>query len=277
HQTDTGQPDITDQPLAQNQLPEPVPNAAAAAPQPNSPEQGISDKQREKKKGGDPPPPYTVARSDEWVYGFEVSEEKNNEASGIDREARQVEEMPWGDLTSYTPAAGEEREWRAEIHKRLALPAACLVFALIGVGFGITNVRTGRSFGLLLGLAITIIYYLLALWGQHAAIAGTLPVWLGIWLANLALAVLGIAVVIAQRQPGWDPVSPLSSLRHAFPSRENQGTPQKYNRTEELQPKSVYTASNSSGPIRSEVLPIQSAGRRSVSIRIPQLMDRLVL
>ena len=46
------------------------------------------------------------------------------------------------------------REWRAEIHKRLALPAACLVFALLGVGFGITHVRTGRSFGLLLGLAI---------------------------------------------------------------------------------------------------------------------------
>jgi len=278
HQTDTGQPDITDQPLAQNQLPEPVPNAATATPQPNSADQqGISDKQRDKKKGGDPPPPYTVARSDEWVYGFEVSEEKTNEASGIDREARQVEEMPWGDLTTYTPAAGEEREWRAEIHKRLALPAACLVFALIGVGFGITNVRTGRSFGLLLGLAITIIYYLLALWGQHAAIAGTLPVWLGIWLANLALAALGIGVIIAQRQPGWDPLSALSSLRHAFPSRENQGNRQKVNRVEDSPARVVSEAPESSASIRSEVIPTQSSGRRALSIRVPQLMDRLVL
>ena len=81
------------------------------------------------------------------------------------------------------------------------------VFGLLGVGFGITNVRTGRSFGLLLGLAITIIFYLLALWGQHAALAGTLPVWLGIWLANIVLTLLGVSLIVAQRRPGWDPLS----------------------------------------------------------------------
>ena len=278
HQTDTGQPDGADQLLTQNSHPEPVAGSVTPSVSADSLVPGDKAKDKDKKKtNSDQPPAYTVARSDEWVYGFEVSEEKNSEATGIDREARQVEEMPWGALTAYTPAANEEREWRAEIHKRLALPAACLVFALIGVGFGITNVRTGRSFGLLLGLAITIVYYLLALWGQHAAIAGTLPVWLGIWLANLALAALGIAVIVAQRQPGWDPLSALSSLRHAFPSRESQGTPQKDNRTEEVQGKSVYTASDSSGPTPSKVLPVQSARRRSYSIRIPQLMDRLVL
>jgi lipopolysaccharide export system permease protein len=276
HQIDTGQTDGTDQPGSQNQLSEPDSNAFS--PQPSSTEQqGPGDKQKDKKKSGDRPPPYTVARSDEWVYGFEVSEEKNSEATGIAREARQVEEMPWGDLTAYVPAAGDEREWRAEIHKRLALPAACLVFALIGVSFGITNVRTGRSFGLLLGLAITIVYYLLALWGQHAAIAGTLPVWLGIWLANLTLAAFGIAVIMAQRQPGWDPLSVLSSLRHAFPSRENQESPQKDNRAEEPQAKVVNARSDSSTSIRTKALPRQSSGRRPFSIRVPQLMDRLVL
>ena len=278
HQTDTGQADGTDQLLTQNSPPEPV--SGSGGPSVSADQQVPGDKQKDKdkkKNNSGQTPPYTVARSDEWVYGFEVSEEKNAEASGIDREAHEVEEMPWGDLTAYTPAAGEEREWRAEIHKRLALPAACLVFALIGVGFGITNVRTGRSFGLLLGLAITIVYYLLALWGQHAAIAGTLPVWLGIWLANLALAALGIAVIIAQRQPGWDPLSALSSLRHAFPSKVNQGIPQKINRTEDLPARVVSEASESSAAIRSEVKPAQSLGRRAVSIRVPQLMDRLVL
>jgi len=185
--------------------------------------------------------------------------------------------MPWGDLTAYSPPAGDEREWRAEVHKRLALPAACLVFALIGVGFGITNVLTGRSFGLLLGLAITIVYYLLALWGQHAAIAGTLPVWLGIWLANLALAALGVAVIVAQRKPGWDPLSALSSLRHAFPLRESKGNTQKEARPEDLQARVVKAESESSASIRSEVLAAQPSGRRAISLRVPQLMDRLVL
>src|SRR5215831_18143924 len=172
--------------------------------------------------------------------------------------------MSWSDLTAYSPAPGEDRDWRAEIHKRLALPAACLVFALIGVGFGISHVRTGRSFGLLLGLAITIVYYLLALWGQHAAVAGTLPVWLGIWLANLALAALGIGVIIAQRQPGWDPLSALSSLRHAFPSRANQETTsQNAGFAKERQSKVMNRPSESLASLRSEALQIQSAGRRS--------------
>src|SRR6185436_6760744 len=134
-----------------------------------------------------------------------------------------VEEMAWGDLIRFSPAGDDSREWRAEIHKRLALPAACLVFALLGVGFGISNVRTGRSFGLLLGLAITIAYYLLALWGQHAAIAGTLPVWLGIWLANILLASVGVAVIVAQRRPGWEPLAALSALRHTWPLSKGGG------------------------------------------------------
>ena len=125
--------------------------------------------------------------------------------------------MEWANLISHTPADSDARKWLAEVHKRIALPAACLVFGLLGVGFGITNVRTGRSFGLLLGLAITIIFYLLALWGQHAALAGTLPVWLGVWLPISFWDALGVAVLVAQRRPGWDPLAALSSIRHAWP------------------------------------------------------------
>lgn len=224
HQTDTGEPEAQDQVEPHNQLPQPAstapPVAAPSTPldQPSSQER---QKDKEKKRGSNnQPPPYTAARFDEWTYGLEVSEEKKNDSTGIERASHQVEEMEWGDLIGYAPSESDAREWLAEVHKRLALPAACLVFALLGVGFGISNVRTGRSFGLLLGLAITIIYYLLALWGQHSALAGKLPVWLGIWLANIALGALGVVVILAQRRPGWDPLSALSSLRHAWPSNK---------------------------------------------------------
>jgi len=281
HQTDTGLPDQTDQEGSQNPLSEPVLTASPTTNTSVKPDQPSSDdkqKDKDKKKANDDQPPYTVARSDEWIYGFAVSEENNSEATGIDREARQVEEMEWGDLTGYSPEPGEAREWRAEIHKRLALPAACLVFALLGVGFGITNVRTGRSFGLLLGLAITIVYYLLALWGQHAAVAGTLPVWLGIWLANLSLATLGVAVIVAQRQPGWDPLAVLSSIRHAFPSREDQETAvPKDIRAEQPRAKVVKPIPDSSLAVGSDLLTAPTSKRRFFSVRLPQLMDRLVL
>lgn len=220
HQTDTGEGERRDAPDSQNQPPEPVSGTSAAPDVATSLAQGSVERQKDKDKkrqSSNRTPPYTVARFDEMTYGLEVSEEKKNEAAGIDQGARQVEEMEWSDLVRYDPSNAEAREWRAEIHKRLALPAACMVFALLGVGFGISNVRTGRSFGLLLGLAITIAYYLLALWGQHAALAGTVPVWLGIWLANILLTALGVLVLRSGRRPGSDPLSALSSLRHAWP------------------------------------------------------------
>jgi len=220
HQTDTGEGERRDTPDSQNQPPEPVAGTNAIPDVAASPAQGPGERQKDKdkkKQSSNRTPPYTVARFDEMTYGLEVSEEKKSEATGIDQGARQVEEMEWSNLISYAPSNSEAREWRAEIHKRLALPAACMVFALLGVGFAISNVRTGRSFGLLLGLAITIAYYLLALWGQHAALAGTVPVWLGIWLANILLTTLGAIVLLSGRRPGSDPLSALRSLRHAWP------------------------------------------------------------
>jgi len=283
HQTDTGQPGRRDQIDSQNQLPEPVSGTPPIAASPTFADpQPPQEKQKEKEKRratGDQPPPYTAARFDEMTIGLEVTEEKKNDATGIDREANQVEEMEWGDLIGYTPADSDAREWRAEIHKRLALPAACLVFGLLGVGFGITNVRTGRSFGLLLGLAITIVYYLLALWGQHAALAGTLPVWLGIWLANILLAAVGVAVIMAQRRPGWDPLAALSSLRHAWPASRGEGKTARRGDEEMGRQGEGATAASPRLPVAfSPPRPLSPSRRRSFySLRMPQLIDRLVL
>jgi LPS export ABC transporter permease LptG len=200
----------------------------------------------------------TASRFEEMTLGLEVPEERREEETAAEQE-RRPKQMEWGDLVNFTPAPDDYREWRAEVHKRLSLPAACIVFALLGVAFGISNVRTGRSFGLLMGLAITIIYYLLALSGEHSAVSGKLPVWLGMWMTNLIFAVIGIAVLIAQRRPGSDVMSILSSLRHFWPARTSQGTG----------PGAVEEAT------RPE--PSERAAPASRSFIKPQLIDRLVL
>jgi LPS export ABC transporter permease LptG len=275
HQTDTSAPEGVE---SQNGLPEPIPGAQpAASPLTSTNQQTSPEKQKDKEKKRTPnqPPPYTAARFDEMTIGLEVTEEKRNEASGIDQEAHQVEEMEWSQLIRHSPADSGAREWLAEIHKRMALPAACLVFALLGVGFGISNVRTGRSFGLLLGLAITIVYYLLALWGQHAAVAGTVPVWLGMWLANITLAALGILVLLAQRRPGSDPLSALSSLRHAWPTKKDDGASGRRREGASLaeSPNLPLAPSPRRSAAPSPRLPVALSRR----VSLPQLLDRLVL
>lgn len=298
HQTGASEAERRDLSEAQNKPPEPLSGNGASSDSSSSP-LTPQDKQKDKdkkKQSGNRQPPYTAARFDEMTYGLEVSDERRGEASGIDQAPRQVEEMEWGDLIRYVPSKGETREWLAEIHKRLALPFACLVFALLGVGFGISNVRTGRSFGLLLGLAITIIYYLLALWGQHAALAATVPVWLGIWLANILLAVLGVLVLLLSRRPGSDPLSTLSNIRHALSSgkgTEEEETDRQLpsDRLDEIVLWSHKNEQRDSAPVP-DPSPVDSlpgsiseprvgsrrqtvpAARRSA---LPQLLDRLVL
>ncbi|HZM85610.1 MAG TPA: LptF/LptG family permease [Blastocatellia bacterium] len=293
HQTDTGRQDQSESQNPASEQDSEISRGGSSTGTEAQPSEKQLDK--EKKKNG--PPPYTAARFDEMTVALEVSEEKRNGATGIEREAGQVEEMEWANLISHTPAEGDFRKWLAEVHKRVALPAACLVFGLLGVGFGITNVRTGRSFGLLLGLAITIIFYLLALWGQHAAIAGTLPVWLGIWLANIVLTLLGVSTIVAQRRPGWDPLSVLSSLRHAWPARMRGGEGERgrggegdTGRRGEGETGRLNDAGVGSSPSRplapspslplapSPSLPLAPSPRRSLfSAGRPQLLDRLVL
>jgi len=216
---------------------------------------------RERKRSRIQQQSYTAQRSEEITLGIEVPDDRRGDQVDVVNDVREVEEMSWPELIRYSPPQSDEREWRAEVHKRLALPAACLVFALLGVGFGISNVRTGRSFGLLLGLGITIIYYLIALWGQHAALLGKTPVWFGMWLANSVLLVMGITTIIQQRRPGSDPLSALSSIRHAWPWKYLQ-------------------RGNDSAATVEDTLSAEDRRARHLPARrfhLPQLLDRLVL
>ncbi|MEK6299520.1 MAG: LptF/LptG family permease [Acidobacteriota bacterium] len=242
-----GQPRETKQDSAQ---------AISVAPALSSDSTGSEKKDRKRNSRN-----YTAGLFDEMTVGLEVGDEKRTEAAGIDREARPVEEMPWSELIHYAPAATDAQDWLAEIHKRIALPTACLVFALLGVAFGISNVRIGRSLGLLLGLGITIIYYLLALWGQHAQAAGRVPPWFGIWLANMVLAAFGVVVLWSQRRPGSDALSALSAIRHSWPFQRRQ--------------EGEHLGGGLERPPTPKSLEEPVGARRR--FHLPQLLDRLVL
>jgi lipopolysaccharide export system permease protein len=259
----------------------------------NGDQQTASEKERERKKSRGQQS-YTFDRFEEMTFGLDVADDKRSDASGTDQQADQVEQMDMVQLIRYEPSAEQYHEWRAEIHKRIALPAACLVFAMLAVGLGISHVRTGRSFGLLLGLAITVVYYLLALSGQHAALSGRLPVWFGIWLANIVLASLGLLIILAQRRVGSDALSMLSSLRHFWNPAKDAENGRGVNGVREysqffmetggnkVEPISIGTSTISRRSVASVAprLPVAAAGGRRKAFRLlprPQLIDRLVL
>jgi LPS export ABC transporter permease LptF/LPS export ABC transporter permease LptG len=92
------------------------------------------------------------------------------------------------------------REARVELHRRLAFPAACFAFALIGVPIGAQPRRGGRAAGSLIAVLLIAGYYLLLIMGSGLAREGNLPPALGLWMANILLAAAGLALLPRMEQ-----------------------------------------------------------------------------
>jgi LPS export ABC transporter permease LptG len=74
-----------------------------------------------------------------------------------------------------------------ELHQRMALPLACLVFSVLSLPLGITRVRSGKGAGFALSLLIILIYWATFTFFRDQALHGRFPPRLGPWMANLVL------------------------------------------------------------------------------------------
>ncbi len=77
-----------------------------------------------------------------------------------------------------------------ELHRRLALPLAALVFGVLGVTLGMRSHRGGRGYGTIVSMVIALSYYVLFATGSSLAAQGVLNLAVGVWGANLLLAAL---------------------------------------------------------------------------------------
>lgn len=78
-----------------------------------------------------------------------------------------------------------------ELHSRLALPFASLVFAVLAVPLGMQNRRSGKSAGFSVSIAILLVYYILLSLLRTLAERGTMPPGVALWLPNLLFLTLG--------------------------------------------------------------------------------------
>jgi LPS export ABC transporter permease LptG/LPS export ABC transporter permease LptF len=84
---------------------------------------------------------------------------------------------------------------RVELHQRFAFPIACFVFALIAVPLGAQPRRGGRAAGTLLAILVIAGYYLLFIMGAGLARQGVVTPAVGMWIANVVLALVGFALL----------------------------------------------------------------------------------
>src|SRR5215210_7968599 len=89
---------------------------------------------------------------------------------------------------------------RVEIHKKFAIPVACMVFGLFALPLGINNRRGGKASGFALSIGVLILYYVLLSNGEEAARYGRIPAWLAMWSPNILLATAGLFLLVRRNR-----------------------------------------------------------------------------
>lgn len=82
--------------------------------------------------------------------------------------------------------------YRTEIHKKLSISFACLVFAFIGIPLGIRTHRSEKSIGTILSLIITLVYYLLIILGKAFDQYPSIFPHLMMWIPTVFIGLIGI-------------------------------------------------------------------------------------
>jgi LPS export ABC transporter permease LptF/LPS export ABC transporter permease LptG len=99
--------------------------------------------------------------------------------------------------------------YRVEWHKKFAIPVACVVFGLLGLGLSLGTKKEARSAAFALSIGVIFVYYVLIRLGEQAGDTGVLSPLVAIWGAD---AVLGLAAIVLlflnHREAAFDPLDP---------------------------------------------------------------------
>jgi lipopolysaccharide export system permease protein len=93
-----------------------------------------------------------------------------------------------------------QERYEIQHHRRLALPLAPVIFALLGVPLGIRRARGARSLGMLLCIGLVFAYYALLSFGTFLAEEGTLGAGVALWIPNFVFGAMAIPLLLRARR-----------------------------------------------------------------------------
>ncbi len=121
----------------------------------------------------------------------------------LNQSDKDPEELDWYGLRAQAASTNPEERNAGQrtLHRKLALSASPLLFAVLGAALGMRVRRGGRGIGVLLALMVVIFYYLVSLLGESLARVGTISPAVGGWAATVLLLLLSLALLTMNRIP----------------------------------------------------------------------------
>jgi LPS export ABC transporter permease LptF/LPS export ABC transporter permease LptG len=93
-----------------------------------------------------------------------------------------------------------------EIHKKFSIPTACLVFALVGIGLGLSNRRDGKFASFVVGIIVIFAYYVVMYTAHAMAKGGLVPAWSAMWLPNIIIGFAGVFLLWTRLRGAEEPI-----------------------------------------------------------------------
>ena len=90
----------------------------------------------------------------------------------------------------------EIEKYQVEIHKKYSIPAACIIFILIGAPLGVMVKKGGFGVAASISLFFFLIYWAFLIGGEKLAERGFFSPFIGMWAANIVLGFLGIILTV---------------------------------------------------------------------------------
>ena len=84
------------------------------------------------------------------------------------------------------------RKHQQVMHEKFSLSIACLLFFFIGAPLGAIIRKGGLGLPIVISVIFFVIYYVITITSQRIAIAGDIPVFLGVWLSSIIILPIGV-------------------------------------------------------------------------------------
>lgn len=88
------------------------------------------------------------------------------------------------------------RQYEVEIHKKYAIPFACIVFALVGCPLGMITKRGNFGISAAISLGFYVFYWACLIGGEKLADRGFISPFLSMWLGNFIIGIIGILLIL---------------------------------------------------------------------------------
>lgn len=85
-----------------------------------------------------------------------------------------------------------QREYKAELHKKISFSFAPFVFAMVGLPLAVITRRGEAVISFSLAIGIVALYYVFFVWSRAVTVEGYLPAFIALWLPNLFMAGSGL-------------------------------------------------------------------------------------